>query len=485
MTHATLLEHGLVVDGTGAPAESADVLLHDGRILAVAPNLRTQWPAGLTMAEVEVVDCRGLAVAPGFIDVHTHDDAIVLNAPEMTPKLSQGVTTVITGNCGLSVAPHVVAEPPGALTLLGRSFVYPSMAAYARAVEQARPAVNVASLVGHTTLRYACMDDLTRPADAQQLEAMCALLDTSLQEGAIGFSSGLFYAEAMPAPADEVTALARVVARHRGVYATHLRSEMADILDAMHEASDTAYAASVPLIISHHKCAGPSNWGRTAETLPLIDRLAERQDIAMDVYPYVAGSTVLRDDLVDGVIDVLVSWSAPYPQMTGRLLASIAAEWGITQQEACRRLQPGGACYFQMHEDDVRRVLAHPRSMVGSDGLPHDRHPHPRLWGAFPRVLGRYSREQQLFSLEQAVHKMTGLSARNFRLHERGEIRAGWAADVVVFDPARVRDLATYEQPLARSEGIARVYVNGALALTAEAPACLQRRGRMLRRMPG
>jgi N-acyl-D-amino-acid deacylase len=311
---------------------------------------------------------------------------------------------------------------------------------------------------------------------------MCELLDRCMAEGAIGLSSGLFYAEAMPAPASEVTALARVVARYHGVYTTHMRSEMADILDAMHEASDTAFEAGVPLIISHHKCAGPANWGRTRETLPLIDHLAERQDIAMDVYPYVAGSTVLREDLVDGVIDVLLSWSAPHPEMTGRLLASIAAEWGVTQREACLRLKPGGACYFQMHEDDVRRVLSHPRSMIGSDGLPHDKHPHPRLWGAFPRVLARYWREQNLFSMEKAVHKMTGLSARNFRLNERGEIREGWFADVVVFDPAHIRDMATYENPLARSEGIARVVVNGQLAFTADATEQVQRAGRVLSR---
>jgi N-acyl-D-amino-acid deacylase len=257
---------------------------------------------------------------------------------------------------------------------------------------------------------------------------------------------------------------------------------MADILDAMHEAGDTAFAAGVPLIISHHKCAGPANWGRTLQTLPLIDRLAERQEIAMDVYPYVAGSTVLREDLVDGVIDVLVSWSAPHPEATGRLLSAIADEWGVTQREACLRLKPGGACYFQMHEDDVRRVLSHARSMVGSDGLPHDRHPHPRLWGTFPRVLGRYWREQRLFTLEQAVHKMTGLTARHFRLNQRGEVRAGWFADLAVFDPARVHDLATYEQPLQRSVGIEQVYVNGQLALTAGDASCRQRAGRVLGR---
>ncbi|MCW5658969.1 MAG: D-aminoacylase [Burkholderiaceae bacterium] len=485
MTTATLLEHGRVVDGSGEPARADDVLLQGERIIAVAPNLRTQLPAGLSMSDVEAVDCRGLVVAPGFIDAHTHDDAIVLDAPEMTPKLTQGITTVVTGNCGLSLAPYVVDEPQGALTLLGRSFRFASMAAYVQAVAQAQPALNVAPLVGHTTLRHACMGDLSLPASEAQLQAMCALLERCLTEGAIGLSSGLFYAEAMPAPASEVTALARVVARHRGVYATHLRTEMADILDAMHEASDTAFAAGVPLILSHHKCAGPANWGRTRQTLPLIDRLAERQEIAMDVYPYVAGSTVLREDLVDGVIDVLISWSAPHPEATGRLLSAIAGEWGVTQREACLRLKPGGACYFQMHEDDVRRVLSHARSMVGSDGLPHDRHPHPRLWGTFPRVLGRYWREQRLFTLEQAVHKMTGLTARHFRLDQRGEVCAGWFADLAVFDPARVHDLATYEQPLQRSVGIEQVYVNGQLALTASDASCRQRAGRVLGRTNG
>ncbi len=485
MIRAILLERGLVVDGSGETPVVADVLLHGDRIVAVGPGLNAQseqWPAGLSPAEVARVDCSGLVVAPGFIDVHTHDDAIVLEAPSMTPKLSQGVTTVVTGNCGLSVAPLVAPEPTGALTLLGRHFRYPSVAAYAQAVGQARPAVNVAPLVGHTTLRTACMDDLTQPASAAELEGMCALLDGCLRDGAIGLSSGLFYAEAMPAPAAEVTALARVVARHQGVYATHLRSEMADILEAMREASDSAFEAGVPLVISHHKCAGPANWGRTIETLALIERLAERQPIGMDVYPYTAGSTVLREDLVDGVIDVLISWSAPHPEVTGRLLASIADEWGVTQREACQRLMPGGACYFQIHEDDMRRVLAHPRSMVGSDGLPHDRHPHPRLWGTFPRVLGHYCRDEQLFSLPEAVRKMTGLAARNFRLHERGQLRPGWFADVVVFDAARVRDLATFNEPLRRSEGIERVFVNGRLSYLAEGAGETDRAGRVLLR---
>ena len=359
------------------------------------------------------------------------------------------------------------------------------MAAYRDAVRAAQPALNIAALIGHTTLRYATMDDLTRAASADERAHMATLLDAGLADGAIGLSSGLFYEEAFAAPADEVLDLVRVVARHGGVYATHLRSEMQAILEAMHEASDCAFEAGVPLILSHHKCAGPTQWGRTRETLPLVDQLAQRQPIALDVYPYVAGSTVLREDLVDGVIDVMLTWSDTHPDVGGRLLADVAAEWGVDQKTACRRLMPGGACYFQMHEDDVERVIAHPRSMIGSDGLPHDRHPHPRLWGAFPRVFARYWRERKLFSLEQAVHKMTGMTAKNFRLADSGVLRAGAFGDVVVFDPMRIADTATFERPISTSVGITAVYVNGQRAYAEASGTAVQARaGRMLARDP-
>ena len=488
MTRATLLQNGLVIDGTGAGGWIGDVLLMDGRIAALGENLGGRLPQGLAPEEVTPIDCTRLAIVPGFIDVHTHDDAIVLKQPDMLPKVSQGITTVITGNCGISLLPFIVDKPEPPLNLLGAdSFRFDSVQSYERAIIQAQPAVNVAVLIGHTTLRFACMGDLTRAASASELDAMCALLTQCMESGATGMSSGLFYEPAFAAPADEVVRLAQVVSRFGGVYSTHLRDEMATIVEALHEAGDTAFSAGVPLIVSHHKCAGPANWGRTQQTLPLIESLARRQPVAMDVYPYVAGSTVLREDLVDGVIDVLVSWSTPHPEMTGRTLASIAAEWGVDQKTVCRRLQPGGACYFQMHEDDVRRVVAHPLTMIGSDGLPHDQHPHPRLWGAFPRVLARYWREEKLFSLETAIYKMTGLSARNFRLHQRGQLQPGWHADVVVLDPARVRDVATYEDPIALSEGIEKVFVNGELAYVAgtadAANAKVQARaGRLLKR---
>jgi N-acyl-D-amino-acid deacylase len=480
-----LLEAGRVIDGSGAPGSEGDVLLVGDRIAAVGAGLRDRLPDGLTLPQIEVVDCRGRVIAPGFIDAHTHDDAIVLADPAMLPKLSQGITTVIGGNCGISLTPLVTEDPKPPLNLLGaNSFRHASLAQYRAAFDAARPSVNLAPLIGHTTLRFATMDDLGRPAAPQEIDRMCELLTQCLEEGAIGMSSGLFYEPAFAAHADEVLRLAKVTARYGGVYATHLRDEMEHIIEALHEAGDTAFGGGVPLIVSHHKCAGPANWGRSRETLPLIERLAQRQQVAMDVYPYVAGSTVLREDLVDEVIDVLVTWSTPHPQASGRMLKAVAEEWGVDQVEACRRLQPGGACYFQMHEDDVERIVSHRLAMIGSDGLPHDQHPHPRLWGAFPRVLARYWRERRLFSLEEAIHKMTGLTARNFRLGDRGQLQRGWYADVVVFHPEKVRDVATYERPIAVSEGIERVYVNGALSYRGTSSQALAGAGRLLRRSP-
>lgn len=484
MTRPILLEHGLVIDGTGGPSWPGDVLLAGDRIVAMGEDLRSRLPDGLSAGDVDTVDCNGRAISPGFIDVHTHDDAIVLRDPLCLPKISQGITTVVTGNCGISLAPYRTPQARPPLTLLGAdSFLHATMAEYREAVRTARPALNVAALVGHTTLRFAAVQALDRAASADELAHMQALLDRAMAEGAHGLSSGLFYEEAYAAPASEVTALAKVVARHGGVYATHLRSEMQAIVEALHEAGDTAFDAGVPLVISHHKCAGPANWDRTLETLPLIDELGLRQDIAIDVYPYVAGSTVLREDLVDGVIDVMLTWSQPFPDVTGRLLADVAREWGVDQKEACRRLQPGGACYFQMKEADVERVIAHPRTMIGSDGLPHDQHPHPRLWGAFPRVFARYWRDRKLFTLEQAVHKMTGMTARNMRIAGRGRLAVGAMADVVVFDPATIADTATYDRPRSASVGIDRVFVNGACAYAGGGePEVLTRAGRMLTR---
>jgi N-acyl-D-amino-acid deacylase len=470
---ALLLRGGTVIDGTGADRTLADVRIDGDRITAIGPDLPER--------DAEVIDATGLVVAPGFIDVHTHDDQIVLADPRMLPKITQGVTTVVVGNCGISLAPLVHADVPPPLNLLGGTdkYVHPTMAAYVAAVGRAGPAVNVAALVGHSTLRVATMGDPYRAATGAEQAAMAALLRESLDAGAIGLSSGVFYATGAAADVDELALLAGVAGAAGGVYTAHIRNEMNDILPALDEAFTAARRGRVPVVVSHHKCAGPQNWGRSPETLAHIDAARARQPIGLDAYPYIAGSTVLRTDLVDGIIDVVITWSGPYPDMATRHLADIAAEWGCTQQEACERLQPGGACYFQMREDDVQRVLRHPATMIGSDGLPHDRHPHPRLWGTFPRVLGHYSRDLGLFPLEAAVHKMTGLSARRFNLCERGELRVGWFADVCVFDPATIADAATFEAPHAVSRGIDHVLVNGAIALRRGQPE-RKRAGRFL-----
>ncbi|WBR99797.1 D-aminoacylase [Pseudoduganella sp. SL102] len=465
---AILLRGGTVIDGTGSPRYRADVLVEHGRIQAVGPGL-----AGSRGADVTVFDAGGKVIAPGFIDVHTHDDHIVLTAPAMLPKISQGICTVIVGNCGISLAPLVRAGTdhalPAPLTLLGDAggFRFDSLDAYANAVNAARPAVNVAALVGHTTLRVDNVADLARAALPAELDAMCDVLDRAMRDGAIGLSSGVFYGPAAAADMGELTALARIAARHGGVYATHLRDEFEAILASMEEATEVARGAGISLVLSHHKCAGPANWGRTRETLAYVECAGKHQSIGLDAYPYVAGSTVLRADLVDDVIDILVTWSDTHPQLAGRYLADIAAGWNCTQREACERLQPGGACYFQMDEADVQRVLRHPATMIGSDGLPHDRHPHPRLWGTFPRVLGHYSRELKLFGLETAVHKMTGMSAARFGLDRRGRIEAGFHADLVVLDPEQVGDRATFEAPIQASAGIELVFVNGVLSYRA------------------
>ncbi|MBB6561347.1 N-acyl-D-amino-acid deacylase [Acidovorax soli] len=481
-TQATLLKNGTLIDGTDRPGWVGDLLLAGERIVALAA------PGGIDRSlfdgmVLETVDCTDRVIAPGFIDVHTHDDAAAIDAPDMLPKLSQGVTTVIVGNCGISLAPMVTDTPAAPLSLLGtRQFRHAGMADYARAVDAAQPGVNVAALLGHTALRMRHLGDLGQAASASERAAMAADMQEAMDAGALGLSSGVFYKEAYAADLTELTELASVAARNGGVYATHIRDELAGILPALQEAAQTARQAGLPLVLSHHKCAGASNWGRTRETLPLIESLAQGQPISLDVYPYTAGSTVLRTDLVDGVIDILITGSQPHPEMVGRYLKDIAREWGMTEQAACDRLQPGGACYFQMREDDVERVIAHPLAMIGSDGLPHDERPHPRLWGAFPRVLACYWREKGLLRLEEAIHKMTGLSAQRFRIGERGRLAPGLMADVVVFDPARVRDTASYEQPVQFSEGIERVWVNGVLSYTADGRATGARAGRFIRR---
>jgi N-acyl-D-amino-acid deacylase len=459
----TLIRNASVVDGSGSEPALHDVALRDGRILEVGPSL--------DFRAATVIDANGLALAPGFIDVHTHDDISVLRAPAMLPKLSQGVTTVIVGNCGISASPvQLKGDPPDPMNLLGEAeaFRYPTFAAYVAAIAEAHPAVNVAALIGHTALRNNHMDRLDRAATESEIAAMRAQLSDALNGGALGLSSGLAYLSANAATTEELLSLAQPLAAAGAVYTTHMRTETDAILDAMHEAFEIGRLSRVPVIVSHLKCAGIANWGRAEEVLHALDAARLSQPTGCDCYPYAAGSSTLDLRQVDERVQIDITWSSPHPEVAGQTLAQIAAAWSLSQLEAARRLQPAGAIYHSIAEADMRRILSHPGTMVGSDGLPNDPRPHPRLWGAFPRVLGRYCREEKLFPLAEAVHKMTLMPARRFSLEDRGLIAPGFAADLVLFDPARIVDKATYTDPMRPAEGIHSVWVNGVLSYTAE-----------------
>ena len=445
-----------VFDGSGAAPCFADVGIVGERIAAVGI---IEWQAGQRVVEGE-----GRALAPGFIDSHTHDDRALLSDPGMVPKVSQGVTTVVTGNCGISLAPIRLAEAPvPPMDLLGGRdwFRYDRFAAYLQDLDAHPPAVNAACQVGHSTLRVRVMEDLDRPAAPHEVECMQALLREALQDGAIGFSTGLHYAPAFYAPPAETEDLARVVREYGGIYTTHMRTEEDLVLEAMAESAALGRNTGVPVVLSHHKVAGPQNYGRSVETLSLMDDLRQEIDIGLDAYPYAASSTILDMDFVKDSSEVMIAWSTSEPAMSGRLLSEILVEWKVDAETACSRLQPAGAVYFQMDEGDVRRILRYPHTMIGSDGLPHDSHPHPRLWGTFPRVLGHYSRDEGLFTLQQAIHRMTGLTARSFGLRDRGIIREGAYADLVLFDRDEIIDCGTFEQPAIPAAGIHTVFVNG------------------------
>ena len=438
----SVLRGGKIIDGTGQSAFAADVALSGDSIVAIGDLAK--------FSAERIIDVTGLVIAPGFIDVHTHDDLICITQPEMTPKISQGVTTLIVGNCGISAAPlrfrDSVKEP---FNLLGQldDFAYDTFASYRQAIEAVSPRVNVAALVGHSTLRVRCVKDLKRPATASEREQMSVLLRQALDEGAVGMSSGVFYGPAQAADALELSVLAETVSEAGGVYTAHLRDELEGIVDSLEEGFAVSKPRQTPFIVSHLKCAGVRNWGRAGELLDLIDTARETQPIHLDCYPYTAGSTVIRPDLADGEVEILINWSTPHPEVAGRTLKSIAEEWGMTQAAAAEQLMPGGASYFQMREQDMRQIMQHHCCMIGSDGLPHDSLPHPRLWGTFPRVLGRYARDLKVLSLESAVHKMSGLSAATFGLRDRGQIAVGKKADITVFDPETIIDRATYDNP--------------------------------------
>lgn len=454
--HDVIFRNATIIRGDGAPRFTADLAISGDRISAIG-DLGGQ-PAG------EEVDASGLVLCPGFIDVHTHDDGALLQQGGMVPKISQGVTTVIAGNCGVSLAPLLLAgSPPSPFTLVGGAgtFRFGRFADYVTALEDGGTETNAALLVGHTTLRQGVVDDMRRAATAAEIGRMQHEVERAMEDGAFGFSTGLDYAPAVGSSTDEVKALALTAAHFGGPYVTHTRNYFEQMDEAIEEAIDIARHAGTKLFISHHQCTGRMNHGKAGPSLARIDAARQEMDIGMDVYPYAASSTNLRLERCDTGIRIIITWSESFPEMANRDLADIARDWGTTEREAGERLLPAGAVYFQLDEGDVRAIMAHPRTMIGSDGLPGDRHPHPRLWGTFPRVLGHYVRDVGLFSLEEAVYRMTGLPAQEFGITGRGLLAEGAFADLCLFDAGQIIDRATFSDPVEPTGGIRRVVVNG------------------------
>ena len=475
----TILRDAAIFDGTGGPRRQGDVAISGERIAAVGD-------LGGWTADREII-ATGKAVAPGFIDAHTHDDRAVLCGPScMLCKMSQGVTTVVVGNCGISLSPvPMKSRPVPPLDLLGDEswWTFSSFGEYAERLARDPSPVNTVALIGHMSLRVEAMaGDTQRAATDRESEHMRKRLAEALQQGASGFSTGLYYPANICAPTEEVIAVAEALRASGGLYVTHMRDEMAEVMTSIEETLRIGRTVDAPVVISHHKCAQPENFGRSIETLPRITEAARTQRVDFDVYPYVAGSTVLMLNRLRDDVPTRITWSIPHPEMQGRWLKDIAAAWNVGMLEAAERLLPAGAVFFQMDEADVRRILAHERSMIGSDGLPHDAFPHPRLWGTFPRVLGHYARDLKLFSMETAVHKMTGRTASVFGLVDRGEVRAGAYADLVLFDPATVRDTADFDAPTRVADGIVETWVNGQSTYVWGQGATPARAGRLLTR---
>jgi N-acyl-D-amino-acid deacylase len=506
MEFDVLIRHGDVFDGTGAPPRRADVGISADRVAEIG-----DLAAASGKVEVEAT---GLAIAPGFIDTHTHSDLAWTLGPELehvvAATIRQGVTTEICGNCGFSPFPHVTGHRTEMerhmRTLFGDAEVkWQDLAGFSEAVRSAGVFSNLAPLIGHGSLRVGVLGFEDRAPRDDEQRTMKRLVEEAFEQGAFGFSTGLIYMPGVFAKTEELIELTRTVSRYGRPYISHIRGETDMVRESVEEAIRIGTEAGVPTHISHHKVAGKANWGRTEETLALIATArAEGVDVTVDVYPYTAGSTLLYA--------MLPRWAQDggVPKMLERLRDSAARdrikadfeqgppEWENLQKAAgwdgiviatcpgrpeveglsISELALGHEADFvfdllleqdakvtmivhMMAEPDVRRVLGFEAAMIGSDGIPLPGKPHPRWAGTFARVLGQYSRQERLFDLATAIHKMTGLAAARFGLSDRGVLDRGKVADVVVFDPGAILDRATFDDPLLPPTGVREVFVAG------------------------
>lgn len=510
-----ILRNGTIIDGTGAPARPAGVGVTGDRIAALGDL------AGREAREV--LDVSGHFVTPGFIDLHAHSELTLLVDPRGASKVRQGVTTELSGQCGFSAAPllgQARAEMPVFLNRFGLDPDWETMAEFLARLEAGGLGPNFTTLVGHATLRQAVMGGSDRRASLDERQAMARLLAQALEQGGLGLSSGLFYAPGSYADHDELAALAKGVAARGGLYASHVRNEAAGLEASLEEAIAVGRAAGVRVEISHLKLAGQAQWGGAANLLTRLDRVrAEGLDLGWDQYPYPASATSLdsvvpprfhaggtaamlarlqtpsvraeirRELAAGGGRDwenvagnagwarIVLSFHPTRPELAGRSLADLAAEQGVDPLDTALDLivETGAQAAmvdFCMDEADVATILSHPQTAVvtdaealAADGPLAEGVPHPRAYGTYPRVLGRYVREEGLLRWEEAIHKMTGLPASRLGLRERGTVREGAFADLVVLDPAQVIDTATFTQPHRYPEGIRQVLINGRFAV--------------------
>ena len=516
MAWSLLIRGGSVVDGAGGPARAADVAVEGERIAAVGPALSGQAD--------RLIDAAGKMVSPGFIDMHSHSDLFYFACPSAESKIRQGVTTEVVGMCSFSQAPlrpdqrDIVRGWAGGIGA-SLDLRWETFAQYLDALRSVRPSVNIAHFVGHGALRIAAMGFEARPAGGDDMKGMQRLLGEAMDAGAFGFSTGLVYAPSAYSDTPELIALAKSMASRGGYYFSHIRGESSMLLDSINEAIRIGEESGVGVQVSHVKASGKENWSKIDAALRLFETARARGvDVLGDVYPYNAGSTkldnmmptwaheggigkllerladratrrrIVEECLIDGErwgtvsqggigFDQVFIATCKRRELEGLHLAQIARQSGQPPAEVLMNLLLEEKCTvgmvsFSQSIDNVAKVLAHPALMIGSDSIPlyegeGDRpgKPHPRTYGTFPRVLGEYARERKLFSLETAVHKMTGMAAARIGLRERGLVQPGYFADLTVVDPATVKDESTYAEPHRYPTGIPYVLVNGAIVV--------------------
>ena len=465
-----------LIDGSGrAPLRNSVVVLQGDSIVAVGSRKQVSIPAG-----ARVIDARGLVVAPGFIDAHNHSDRGFTDDPSAASQVSQGITTVVVGQDGGSPYP---------------------ISSYLKTLDQNPVAMNVLTFVGHATIRSRAMrEDTNRHATPAEIESMRHMVEQAMRDGAMGLSTGLEYETGKPASIEEVITLARAASRFGGIYISHIRDEADKTFTALDEAIRIGREARIPVQISHIKLGSVAVWGKSRKAVALINRArASGQDVTADCYPYDAWSSTIRvlipsgrhDDPVDvargladvgGPVNITIVNCPRHPEYEFKNMEEISKREGITPVELYMKIvRSGGAgvvCH-SMKDQDIETFYRQPWVMVSSDGGIGSR--HPRGAGSYPRVLGRYVRELHWLTLPDAIRKMTSLPATRFKLRDRGLIRAGYKADLVLFDPTTIIDRSTFQEPQLTSEGVKRVFVNGE-EVWADGKVTGNRPGKALRR---